>query len=128
MNHTYGRRASRGARRSFSSLAKMNADRASRVPRPAPQFVPRPPEVLAAEAALRAAQEARAKAARDARVREEEREALLRRLAKLSAEERKVLVEEERILAWGRGLVARLKRAPPEPLPEWATELFGVVE
>lgn len=111
----------------------MSADRSlrkltDREPRAATPFVPRTPEVIAAEAARKDAEAARERVLRDARVREEEREALRKRLEKMSPDARRAFLEEERLLTWGRGIVARLKKAPPEPLPEWATELFGVVD
>lgn len=60
------------------------------------------------EAATRLAEAERV--ARDARVREEERRALLARVARVPAADRARFLEEERLVARGREMAARLRR------------------
>lgn len=81
-----------------------------------------------AESARRAAE--RIEVERQARIREEERRALLKRLDKMPSDKRARYLEEERILAWGRSIIVKLKDDPP-PLhrldPVVMTEVFGDV-
>lgn len=124
---------------SFAPTAPLAARLEPRVPHPttdpaalarAVEFERRDRERRAAaqEAGRRAAAEQKEAERRAVAVREEERRALLTQVTRAPREDRERLLEEARLLARGRDLVARLKRTPAEPIDRaWVTSVFGIL-
>ncbi len=82
---------------------------------------------FAKEAERQALAEKKEAERRAAAIRDEERRALLTQVIKAPKEDRERLLEEARLLARGRDLVAKLKRAPPPPIDRaWVAEVFGI--
>lgn len=82
---------------------------------------------FAREAERQALAEKREAERRAAAVREEERRALLAQIIRAPKEDRERLLEEGRLLARGRELAARLRRAGRPPLDRaWIAEVFGI--
>ena len=103
-------------------MAQMNERRRPQPQRPVDHLARQVDLEVAAETAKRLAETAKRlaetakrladaeRAARDARVREEERKALLAKVAKMPAAERVKYLEEERIVAKGREWGTRLRK------------------